>query len=100
MPNARVAAAAIGLPGNIRVIPRRRPHPSHGRPLRERIERAMLTLAIIIENDGEVYAPIFERLEQELAALDRRESTIERAKQLAHASRSAPASHTNKVGEV
>jgi hypothetical protein len=53
------------------------------RTLRERIERAMETLALIMEDDGEVYAPIFERLEQELAALDRRDSAVDRARRLA-----------------
>lgn len=43
----------------------------------------MMTLAIIMEDGGEVYAPIFERLEQELAALDRHDSAVERARRLA-----------------
>ncbi|AZO77751.1 MULTISPECIES: hypothetical protein [unclassified Bosea (in: a-proteobacteria)] len=43
----------------------------------------MMTLAAIMEDGGEVYAPIFERLEQELAALDRRDSAVERARRLA-----------------
>lgn len=50
----------------------------------------METLAVIMEDDGEVYAPIFERLEQELAALDRRDSAVERARRLARSSRLLP----------
>lgn len=50
----------------------------------------METLAVIMEDDGEVYAPIFERLEQELAALDRRDSAVERARRLARSVRLLP----------
>lgn len=50
----------------------------------------METLAVIMEDDGEVYAPIFERLEQELAALDRRDSAVERARRLARNRRLLP----------
>lgn len=59
----------------------------------------MLTLAIIIEDGGEVYTPIFERLEQELAALDRRDSVVDRARQLVRASKSTSIPPSHKTGE-
>ena len=40
---------------------------------------------IVSEPGGEVYAPIFERLERELDDLDRRQSVVARAKALAKA---------------
>lgn len=48
----------------------------------ERIERALALLAYLIERDGPVYAPIFERLERELASLHARDDTVARAKRL------------------
>ena len=47
----------------------------------ERIERALLVLAYIMELDGAVYVPLYDRLEQDLEALRRTENTMERARQ-------------------
>lgn len=58
--------------------------------MRQRIERALLTAAQLVEYHGEVYAPIFERLEQELAALERRDSAAARARRLARGQRLLP----------
>ncbi len=48
----------------------------------ERIERALVTLAYLIELDGDVHLPIYEKFEAELAQLKRREETKERARRL------------------
>ena len=51
---------------------------------RARLVRALRTMAMIVSAPGgEVYSPIFERLEQELADVDRRQSVVARAKALA-----------------
>lgn len=50
---------------------------------RSRIERGMKFVARCVADGGTVYLPIFERLERELAAIDRTESAIERAKRMA-----------------
>jgi hypothetical protein len=53
---------------------------------RTRLERALHTVARIVGRPGgEIYLPIFERLERELAALDKAESTLARARALAQA---------------
>lgn len=55
----------------------------------DRLQAAQLTVAHLIEKD-EIYLPIFERLEREIAALERPEpSALERARALAAQSRSA-----------
>lgn len=48
----------------------------------ERLERALALCAYFIELDGPVAAPLFERLERELAALRASDSTVARAKAL------------------
>lgn len=60
---------------------------------RDRIERALRTVAeIVARPGGEIYLPIFERLERELAAIDCRLLAIERAKSLTKVSpKRAPA---------
>lgn len=68
-------------------------------PSRAEIEAAMLTAAQLVELYGEVYAPIFERLEKELAALDRRDSAAERARRLAR-TRALPAQTLNPAGAL
>lgn len=59
----------------------------------ERIERALRFMAQVVAGpDGEVYLPIFERLERELAALDAKSSALERARAMVAATpRSSPA---------
>lgn len=47
-----------------------------------RLEAALLLLATIMELDGDVHAPVFERLEAELASRRRVEDTRERARRL------------------
>lgn len=48
----------------------------------ERLERALIHLAYIIDLDGPVYVPIFERLEKELAEMHRVSATLDRARRL------------------
>ena len=48
---------------------------------RVRLERALrIVAAIVARPGGEVYVPIFERLERELAALDHARSAVDRAR--------------------
>ena len=55
--------------------------PLPGRPIEERhLEAAMDYLAYLMGNDGEVYAPIYARLEMELETLQKRRGPIERAR--------------------
>ena len=56
--------------------------PQEQLPLIERIERAMVVLALIIERDGDVYLPLFEKFESELEALRKQQATRERARAL------------------
>ena len=51
-------------------------------PLIERIERALLLLAYLIERDGDVYVPLYEKLEKDLVELTSREGTKDRARRL------------------
>lgn len=53
----------------------------------ERIERALLVLAYMMGLDGDVYVPIYERLEQDLEAHKRAEGTKERARERLEANR-------------
>lgn len=53
----------------------------------ERVERALLLIAFAMELDGEVYVPIYEKLEQELETLRRTRDTMERARQRLEANR-------------
>lgn len=48
----------------------------------ERVERALLVLAYCIELDGDVHLPMYERFEQELEALRKKEDTRQRARRL------------------
>mgnify|MGYP001234827954 CR=1 FL=1 len=53
---------------------------------RVRIEQALRFMAnIVTEPDGEVYLPIFERLERELAAIDAKSDAMQRARTIAGA---------------
>lgn len=58
------------------------PEPQPPLPLIERIERALLLVAWLIERDGDMYLPVYERLEAELEQLRRKEDTKERAHRL------------------
>lgn len=51
-------------------------------PLIQRIERALLYLAYLIELDGDVHLPMFEKFEAELAELRRAEDARSRARRL------------------
>lgn len=51
-------------------------------PLADRIERALVVLALFIELDGDVHIPMYEKFERELAELRRKEATRERARRL------------------
>jgi hypothetical protein len=48
----------------------------------ERLERGLALLAYFTMRDGPVYAPLFEKLERELASLRARDDTMGRAKRL------------------
>lgn len=48
----------------------------------ERLERALALAAYMVELDGAVAAPLFERLERDLAALRRQEDAVARAMHL------------------
>jgi hypothetical protein len=48
----------------------------------ERLERGLVVLAYIMSRDGPVVAPLFERLERELAAMRSNEAAVIRAKEL------------------
>lgn len=50
--------------------------------LRRRLEDALMTLATLVAEDS-VYLPLFQRVEAELAALDKQESALDRAIALA-----------------
>ena len=49
-------------------------------PMIERIERALVVLAYLIERDGDVYLPLYEKFEAELQELKAREDTKSRAR--------------------
>jgi hypothetical protein len=49
-------------------------------PIIERIERALIVLAYLIERDGDVYLPLYEKFEAELQELKNREDTKSRAR--------------------
>lgn len=56
----------------------------------ERIERALRTVArVVAAPGGEVYAPIFERLEAELAARRRQQDAVSRARAMVAEARQA-----------
>jgi hypothetical protein len=46
----------------------------------ERIGRALVLLAYFIERDGDVYLPMYEKLEAELEELNQKQATRERAR--------------------
>lgn len=58
------------------------PAPSLDTILRNRLENALATVAQLVIEDP-VYIPVFERVEQELAALDAQSETIFRAREIA-----------------
>lgn len=51
--------------------------------LEQRVERALITAARIVDMHGDVYVPIFERLERELLEIRRKGSAAERARMIA-----------------
>jgi hypothetical protein len=74
--------ASKGTPaGRVPLAPRMTTEPEP-LPLIERIERALLLLAVFIELDGSVHVPMYERFEAELEQLRRREDTKDRARRL------------------
>lgn len=54
--------------------------PLPSQPLIERMERALLLLAYLIEIDGDVHLPMYEKFEAELEELKARENTRGRAR--------------------
>jgi hypothetical protein len=50
----------------------------------ERLERALLLLAYLIERDGDDYLPLYEKLENHLKELQSCEGTKDRARRLLH----------------
>jgi hypothetical protein len=56
--------------------------PPEQRPMIERVERAMVLLAYLIELDGEEHVPMFEKFETELKELRQTEDVKVRARRL------------------
>lgn len=56
------------------------PHPEP--PLLERMERALLLIAWLIESDGDIHIALFERVEAELREVRRKEEVRARARRL------------------
>ena len=54
----------------------------------ERLELGLALLAYIIELDGPVVAPLYEKLEHELSAMRRQDDTVARARELLETYRS------------
>lgn len=48
----------------------------------ERLEKSLLLCAYLVVRDGPVVAPLFERLERELATMQQDQATVARAKRL------------------
>lgn len=48
----------------------------------DRLERGLAILAYVMSLDGPVCAPLFEKLERELAAMRQTQDTVDRAKRL------------------
>ena len=48
----------------------------------ERLERSLALCAYLVELDGPVVVPLFERIERELAAMRQTQDTVSRAKRL------------------
>ncbi|MCC8955275.1 hypothetical protein H8B02_18075 [Bradyrhizobium sp. Pear77] len=48
----------------------------------ERLERALAIAAYVVVQHGPQYAPLYNRLDEELAAMRERENTVGRAKRL------------------
>lgn len=65
----------------------------------ERIERALEVAAELVAHHGEVFAPIFIRLEEELAARRRTQSAVDRARELA-GRKARPAQTLNPAGTL
>jgi hypothetical protein len=55
---------------------------THNPPLIERVERALVLVAYLIEVDGDAYVATYARLEAELEVLRGREDTKDRARRL------------------
>jgi hypothetical protein len=53
------------------------------RTLQNRLERALVTAAELVAHHGDAYAPVFERVEEELTVMRRRSGVADRARQLA-----------------
>ncbi len=49
----------------------------------ERLQRGLIVAAKLVHYHGDVFAPIFERLERELIDMQRRSATTDRAKRIA-----------------
>jgi hypothetical protein len=67
------------MPDDQLVMP---PEATQSVSLQVRLERALLVLAYFIELDGDAHVALFQRLEEELAELRRRESAKDRARRL------------------
>lgn len=48
----------------------------------ERLERGLALLAFLVVRDGEVYAPLFEKLERDIEVMRARQDTVGRARQM------------------
>lgn len=54
-------------------------------PERADLERALSIAAQIVARDGDAFLPVFLRMEQEVSALEGRETALDRARRLAGA---------------
>lgn len=84
--------AHLGLPPMTTTEEKRPPPRDDQPPLERRLERALLLLAYLIELDGDVHVPMYERIEGELRVMQKRRTTRARARQLL-------ADYANAIGD-
>ena len=57
-----------------------RPAPVQQLPMIERVERALLVIAYLVERDGDIHLPMYEQFETELAELRSKADVRQRAR--------------------
>lgn len=65
----------------------------------ERVQRALITAATLVDIYGDIYLPIFERAEKELAILESQGHALARARQIVRGSSGAPSRIPQHVDE-
>ncbi|MCW5735974.1 MAG: hypothetical protein KIS73_17735 [Enhydrobacter sp.] len=76
-PDRLISEPTMATPEQRRPIP-----PNDPSLLERRLERALVLLAYLIELDGDVHVPMYERIEGELRTMQQRRNTRTRARQL------------------